>query len=114
MSLDYHIYHTKTGELISDTRYAGMPFLWNNASQYTHECVVKGDLYHITEWTIDEDSELWKEEMSKSPWHREDDILLYCSREDVLNLQKLMTCNETLLEELMDEHQSDGLIIRIF
>ena len=31
MALDYYIYSTKTGDLISETRYAGMPFLWSDA-----------------------------------------------------------------------------------
>ena len=114
MGLDYYMYHIKTGRRISTDRYAGMPFLWKSASQYIHTCVVKGNLDYISEWTIDENSNLWKEEMNKSPWYREDDIMIYCSREDVLNLQKLMTCNKTLLEELMTKHQSDGLIVRIF
>lgn len=114
MGLDYHIYHTKTGKCISEDKYAGMPFLWESAAPYTHECVVRGNLDSISEWTIDESSELWKNEMSKDPWYREDDIVLYCSKDDILNLQKLMTCNQTLLEELMKEHDSNGLIIRIF
>lgn len=114
MGLDYHIYNTKTGKLISDDRWAGLPFLWKEASPYVHNCVVKGDLWHINEWTIDKESEMYKEEMNKDPWFRDDDIILYCSKDDILNLQKLMKVNETLLEELMIEHDSDGLIIRIF
>lgn len=114
MGLDYHIYNTKTGKLISDDRWAGMPFLWKEADPYIHNCVVKGNLYHIDEWTIDKEAEMYKEEMSKDPWFRDDDIIIYCSKDDILNLQKLMKVNETLLEELMSEHDSDGLIIRIF
>ena len=114
MALDYYIYSTKTGDLISKTRYAGMPFLWSDATPYTHTCVVKGDLGHLDEWTTDENSELWQSEFNKEPWYREDDLLLYCSKEDIINLQKLMTCNETVLEELMNEYKSDGLIVRIF
>lgn len=114
MGLDYHIYHTKTGKLISKTRYAGMPFLWEQATPYIHTCVVNGNLDHIDEWTIDKNSKLWKDEMSKEPWYKDDDIIIYCSKEDILNLQKLMICNETLLQELMDKYDSDGLIIRIF
>lgn len=114
MGLDYHIYNTKTGELISDDRWAGMPFLSQEASPYVHDCVVKGDLWHIDEWTIDKESEIYKEEMNKDHWYRDDDVILYCSKDDILNLQKLMKVNEMLLEELMTEHNSDGLIIRIF
>ena len=114
MGLDYHIYNTKTGKLISNDRWAGLPFLWKEASPYIHDCVVKGDLWHINEWTIDKESEMYKEEMSKDPWFRDNDIIFYCSKDDILNLQKLMKVNETLLEELMIEHDSDGLIIRIF
>lgn len=114
MGLDYHIYNTKTGELISSDRWAGMPFLWKEASSYVHDCVVKCDLWHIEEWTIDKESEIYKEEMNKDPWFRDDDLILYCSKDDIINLQKLMKVNETLLEELMTKHNSDGLIIRIF
>ena len=82
------------------------------------DALSKAGKYHfvdnITEWTIDENSELWKKEMSKHPWFREDDLILYCSKEDILELQKQMKVNKTLLEELMEEHDSDGLIIRIF
>lgn len=114
MGLDYYMYHTKTGKCISDDRYSGMPFLWESAAPYTHTCVIKGNLDNISEWTIDENSELWKSEMSKDSWYREDDLILYCSKEDILELQKQMKVNKTLLEELMNEHDSDGLIIRIF
>lgn len=114
MALDYYLYHTKTGECISKDRLAGMPFLFENATPYVHTCVIKGSLKHIDKWTIDENSELWKEEMSKDPWYREDDYILYCSRQDILELQKLMSCNETILEELMDRYDSDGLIVRVF
>ena len=114
MGLDYYMYHTKTGKCISKDRYAGMPFLWEAATPYVHTCVIRGNLDNIIEWTIDENSELWKEEMGKDPWYIEDDLILYCSKEDVLELQKQMKVNKTLLEELMVEHESDGLIIRIF
>lgn len=114
MGLDYHMYHTKTGKLISKDRFAGMPFLWEKATPYIHTCIVKGTLDKIEQWTIDENSELWKLEMSKEPWYREDDIILYCSRNDILELQKLMACNETVLEEIMIQNKSDGLIIRMF
>lgn len=114
MGFDYYMYHTKTGKLISKDRYTGMPFLWEQASPNVHTCIVKGSLDKIDQWTIDENSELWKSEISKDPWDREDDIILYCSKEDVLNLQKLMTCNNTILEEIMTRNESDGLIVRIF
>lgn len=114
MGLDYNIYHTKTGKLINKDRYGGMPFLWEEAEPYTHTCVAKGNFDKIDQWTIDENSELWKSEMSKEPWYREDDVILYCSKDDILNLQKLMNCNETVLEEIMIRNESDGLIIRIF
>ena len=114
MGLDYYMYHTKTGALISKERYAGLPFLNDNAEPFIHPCIAKGDLDHIDEWTMDEDSELWESEISKYPWFGDDDILIYCSRADILFLQEIMTCNKTLLEELIDEYDSDGLIIRIF
>lgn len=114
MGLDYYMYHTKTGDLISKDRFAGMPFLWEKATPYVQACVVRGTLDKIEQWTIDENSELWKMEMSKEPWYREDDIILYCSEYNILKLQKLMTCNETVLEEIMIQNESDGLIIRIF
>lgn len=66
MGLDYNIYHTKTGKLISKDRYGGMPFLWEEASPYTHTCAVKGSFDKIDQWTIDENSELWKSEMDKA------------------------------------------------
>lgn len=113
MGLNYYIYHTKTGKLISKDRYTGMPFLWKEASPYIHTCIVKGTFNTIDQWTIDENSKLWKLEMSKSPWYRDDDVILYCSRDNILKLQKLMTCNETVLEEIMTQNESDGLIIRI-
>lgn len=113
MSVDYWFYNTKTGEIISEDRWAGMPFLREEAKPYIHTCVVKGSYDHIEEWTIDKNSEMYKVEMNKSPWLRGDDMVIYCSKEDIINLQKLMTVNKTLLEELMTEHDSDGLIIRI-
>lgn len=114
MSFDYFIYHTKTGKLISKDRYVAMPFLWGEASPYIHTCITKGRLDRIEQWTIDENSELWKLEISKESWDREDDVILYCSKDDILNLQKLMICNKTALEEIMVSNGSDGLIVRIF
>ena len=114
MGLDYFIYNTKTGNLISCTRFSGMPFLYEDAVSYIHTCVARGGLYHIDEWTIDEDSELYKEEMNKPLMFRDDDMVIYCSKNDILNLQKLMTVNKTVLEELMTKDNSDGLIVRIF
>lgn len=58
MALDYYLYSTKTGKCVSTDRYAGMPFLFENATPHVHTCVIKGSLDHIDEWTIDENSEL--------------------------------------------------------
>lgn len=115
MATDYYIYHTETGECISKDRWAGLSVLFEKNNPYVHMCIAKtqGSCDYLTEWTTDKESELWKNELKK-PYYCRDDGFLYCSKEDVLNIQKLMPCNKTALEEIMNKHNSDGLIIGIF
>lgn len=116
MGMDYYMYHPSTGKCISTARYAGMPFLWEPATPYIHPCVVKlSPAFDIVEeWTVDENSLLYKAEMSKHPWERDDTCWLYCSKDDVFKLQDLMTANKTLLEEIMNNNDADGLIVNIW
>lgn len=40
-------------------------------------------------------------------------IILYYTKDEILKMQKSMTCNETLLEELLENNKLDGLIVVI-
>lgn len=107
----YCFYSPKDGKLVDDGKYAGMPFLSNEADKYGKDCAVKWDDYNkIDSWSIDKTSEFYKQYFSFPPNY---ECVIYYSREEIIEMQKLMTCNETLLEEILDENNLDGLIVLI-
>lgn len=114
MSMDYWMFHPKTGKLISDERWAGMPFFYNCNLKYGKTCAIAWDnfLQEIKEWTCDKDSELWKSVHGNNIFeYNDNDIGTYYTREEIIQMQKTMTTNKTLLERLIDENDADGLII---
>ena len=103
----YYFYSPKDGKLVDDGKYAGMPFLRNEADKYGKDCAVKWNDYNkIDSWSIDKTSEFYKQYFSFPPNY---ECVIYYSREEIIEMQKLMTCNETLLEEILDENNLDGL-----
>lgn len=119
MGRDYYIYNPKTGDLLSDTRYAGMPFTFEENLKYGKECAIewdytRGPLNKIKEWSVDKDSELYKKVFNVSSWYFNDaQSAIYYRKEEILEMQKTMSCNETLLEELMICYDLDELIVQI-
>lgn len=119
MSAYYYFYSPKTGEKIDEGKYVGLPFLWNSeftdATSLIHSCAVKKDKYYerISQWTIDERSKLWRDYWDNYDQYAPDFIFLYCSKEEILKLQKLMSYNRTLMQKLIEENDCEGLIIEI-
>lgn len=112
MSAYYYFYSPKTGEKIEEGKYVGLPFLWNSefidVTSLIHSCAVKKDKSYerISQWTIDKQSKLWRD-------YCDNYDTVYCSKEEILKLQKLMRCNRTLMQELVEENDCEGLIIEI-
>lgn len=112
MSIYYYFYSSKTGEKIDEGSYVGLPFLWNSeiidVSSFIHPCAVKKDKSYkrISQWITAQQSKLWRDY-----WDHYD--TLYCSKEEILKLQKLMRYNRTLMQELIEDNDCEGLIIEI-
>ena len=110
MSVDYHIYSTKTGECISNNRYAGMPFLWNETINIGHQCLVEwiDDTFlgKIKQWTMIEKVESCDLQPTFS-----EDLIFYYSKSDIYELRDIMDTNKDVLVELMENNDSDGLIV---
>lgn len=114
MGFYYNFYSPKTGKKIDDGKYAGMPFFFTEFGTLGHKCAVKWDKNYknIKEWTTDTESDFYK------VYNTDDDYgwdwtILYYTKDDILKMQKSMTCNETLLEELLENNDLDGLIVVI-
>ena len=108
MSVDYYFYSPKSGELLKIGRYAGMPFLMTEYRDFGVSCAVElDDSYkNIIKWTIDKESAFYKEQDYS-------ELFLYYTKEEILKMQKHMKCNNTLLQELLEKNNLDGLIVRI-
>lgn len=111
MSVDYYFYSPESGKLLKSGRYAGMPFLvFGNRtiknSDYGVFCFVKfDDEDNIVGWKITNENEIF-------PFYY-DELLYYYKKEEILKMQKHMKCNNTLLQELLEKNNLDGLIVRI-
>ena len=110
MSVDYYIYLTKTGECISDKRYAGMPFLWTETINIGHECSVEWVdnifLGKIKQWTIIKEAKSCDLQPTFS-----ENFIFYYSKFDIYKLRDMMDENKDVLVELMENNNSDGLIV---
>ena len=121
MAIDYNIYSIKTGKCISGDRYAGMPFLLAETQNIGKECTIKwrftNTTKEIADWTTDKASELWKL-LKSDPLFSNENIFnygtYYYSKSDIYKLSKLMDVNKHVLVELMENNDSDGLIVEIF
>lgn len=108
MSVDYYFYSSKSGELLDSGRYAGMPFLEAKNRDFGIPCAVKlTDNYkNIIKWTTDKGSTFYKDQ-------NYDELFLYYTKEEILKMQESMKCNNTLLQELLEKDNLDGLIVRL-
>lgn len=108
----YNFYSPKTGKKIDDGKYGGMPFFFTEYENLGYTCAVKWDKEYknIEAWSTDKESDFYKE-------YKSDDLygwdwtIIYYTKDEILEMQKSMTCNEHLLEELMDDNGLDGLIV---
>jgi hypothetical protein len=114
MGFYYNFYSPKTGQKIDDGKYVGMPFFVTEFDTLGHKCAVKWDKNYknIEAWTIDAESDFYKEYCSDDIYGW-DWTILYYTKDEILKMQKSMTCNKTLLEELLENNKLDGLIIVI-
>lgn len=112
MGFYYNFYSPKTGKKIYDGKYVGMPFLFNEFDKLGRKCAAKWDKKYenIKVWTTDTQSDFYKEYYSDDDygWNQ---IIVYYTKDEILKMQKSMTCNETLLEELLENNNLDGLIV---
>ena len=108
MSVDYYIYSTKTGECISDERYAGMPFFWKEARNIGQGCFIDWVnnvfLGKIKKWTTINSLDYW-------PLPYAEEFIFYYSKSDIYKLRDMMDTNKDVLVELMENNDSDGLIV---
>lgn len=114
MGFYYNFYSPKTGKKIDEGKYGGMPFFFTKFDKLGHECAVKWDenYKNIKAWSIDIKSDFYREYLSDDDYAW-DWIILYYTKDEILKMQKSMPCNETLLEELLENNNLDGLIVVI-
>lgn len=114
MGFYYNFYSPKTSQKIDKGKYAGMPFFFTEFDTLGRKCAVKWDkdYKNIEAWTIDTESDFYKKYCSDDIYGW-DWTILYYTKDEILKMQKSMTCNETLLEELLENNNLDGLIIVI-
>lgn len=114
MGFYYNFYSPKTGQKIDDGKYVGMPFFFTEFEALGHKCAVKWDKNYknIEAWTTDAESDFYKEYCSDDTYGW-DWTILYYTKDEILKMQKSMIYNETLLEELLENNDLEGLIVVI-
>lgn len=112
MGMYYYFYSPKTGKQIDEGKYVGMPFYDN---RYGCNCAVKWDKNsnNIEAWTIDKESDFYKHYYQNYYEYGFYDAIIYYTRNEIIEMQKIMKDNKTLLQELLDNNDLDGLIVQI-
>lgn len=115
MGLYYYFYSPKTGKKIDEGKYVSMPFCDNKVEAYGCNCAIKWDKNYnnIEAWTIDKESDFYKNYYQNSYGYGWDDVIIYYTRNEIIEMQKIMKNNKTFLQELLDKNDLDGLIVQI-
>jgi len=120
MGVYYKFINPETLKVVNEAKFAGLEILYSPRieleSKYgTIQCALKYDYKnHIyTEYTLDKNSDLYKEYYPTSIYEQNYESAEYITRECAIKMQKDMEVNETIFTDSMDDNNCDALIVEI-